>query len=118
MDVKLVGLSLLHTVLNVGGVALLRIALRDVALDGPAAFAAALLHGKTMVGVVLVGLGFLVVLKMLSLAELVRTVPLVAATDFVVTALVGVFLLREQFTFRLAGGMALILVGIGLLSRR
>ena len=116
MTVKILILTSIHTILNIGGISLIKNVVKDYKLSGIADYFSFLFNYRFILGVLMVTSGFFLMMKILQLIKFSMFVPLTSALSFLVASLIAVFFLEEQITLRMGVGMAIILLGIYILA--
>lgn len=112
---KLLLFCVLQSALGVGGTALLTQALhgRDISV---ASITSATMTWQGIGGLALLFSSFLVMGVILSFAKMAAYIPLNTALTFLFTVLLTVVVQRDAVSWPLVGGMALIFVGVLLVS--
>ncbi|OJX61313.1 MAG: hypothetical protein BGO89_01690 [Candidatus Kapaibacterium thiocyanatum] len=115
IGMKLLLFCVLQSALGVGGTALLTQALhgRDISV---ASITSATMTWQGIGGLVLLFSSFLVMGVILSFAKMAAYIPLNTALTFLFTVVLTIVVQRDAVSWPLVGGMALIFVGVLLVS--
>ena len=101
---------------NVCGAALIKSELKDTQLRGFADYFNFLFRYKVILGFAVVFLSAFILIKALSVAKISLVNPIATGMNFIFTLLLGYYLFQEKLTALHYFGMALILVGILLIT--
>jgi len=115
--IKLIAFITVQSILSVGGIMMLARVLHGKASD-VRTIGAAVSSVEGLIGIVLLISSFIVMSFILSFAKASIYIPISTAIVFLTTVLFGVFFGSERVAPLAVCGMALIVVGVGLVSMR
>lgn len=118
MTWRMLALALVQAALNGVGVALVKRSLERSGVVAGASLVRSLLEPRAILGAALIAAGFLATARLVAEARLSVAIPVMAAMSFLVTALLAAVVFRERLTWHVLLGMALIVGGTTLLTRR
>lgn len=112
MVLGLIALGFAYSLLAIAGVVLIKMEMPAHTFQTPTDYIKFLFTVRAIAGFTIIALSALIQIKSLSLWDFSRVIPVTTAIYFSLTAVVGVFLFKEEFTVYSALGMMLIIVGI------
>jgi drug/metabolite transporter (DMT)-like permease len=109
-------MCLTQAVLNIIGIAIVRNGVKGFKFSTPKNIVIELFNFKILVGIMLIGIGFIFTLLILSTHKLSYYQPLSSGITFIVTIAVSFFFLKESITLISTVGILIIMLGCIILS--
>jgi drug/metabolite transporter (DMT)-like permease len=116
MGMKLILLTTLQVILNIGGIAVLKLGLEKKPLRNLMDYIKLIINWQVVLGVFLIGLGFLVTITILHQAKMSIYQPLSSGITFIVNIAVATWILGERTDWKTLLGILIIMFGIFILS--
>ncbi len=116
MGIKLILLTTLQVFLNVGGIAVLKLGLEKCSLTTMWHYINLMFNWQAVLGVFLIGFGFLVTIIILHQAKMSIYQPLSSGITFIVNIGVATWILGEKSDWKTLLGIFIIMFGIFILS--
>lgn len=116
MGIKLILLTTLQVILNIGGIAVLKSGLETHPLRELIDYLKLMLNWQAVLGIFLIGMGFLVTIIILHQAKMSIYQPLSSGITFIVNIAVATWILGEKSDWKTLLGILIIMLGIFILS--
>jgi len=108
---------IIYTLVNSAGLALVKFGITSQNITGPTSILQSLLTPKVFTGYMLIAISALIGIKALSLTKFSVFAPIALGLNILFAVLISSYLMKETITTSIYLGIALIIVGVVLVSR-
>lgn len=117
MNVQLFLYSLLYAILNVSGAAIIKSEIKLIGnLSSIDDYLKLIIKWRVILGFIIIFASALILFKALSIFDFSKIIPLSIGINFLLTAILGVFIFDEIINFYSSVGMLIIIIGIVVLT--